>query len=118
MSSDPKYLYHYTTAEAALQIAQSGYIKGSTGPGDCALGPGGYFTSKPPQTSTQNLLINNYDSAARQHKRTDAQAYVRIPAHEVHAVDGRSHLGRDVFVVPGSHVDLPAGTKFGFRQGR
>lgn len=113
----PKYLYHYTTQSAAKQIANSGYIKASTAPSDAALGQGGYFTSKPPQTSTQNLLKNNYDGTAHQRKPSQTQAYVRIPADKVHAYDGRSQLKRDVFLVPGNRVVLPPGTKIATRQG-
>jgi hypothetical protein len=95
----PKYLYHYTTKTAAKQIASSGYIKASTGPNNTAIGKGGYFTSKPPQTSTQNLLRNNYDGAASQHRSSDTNAYVRIPANKVAAIDGRSQLNRDVYLL-------------------
>lgn len=114
--SEPKYLYHYTTKTAAKQIASSGYIKASTGPSDCALGKGAYFTQKPPNTSTKNLLRNNYDGGASQHRSSDTNAYVRIPANKVKAVDGRSQLNRNVFVVPGKRVVLPTGTKMGTRR--
>lgn len=115
-SAKPKYLYHYTTKTAAKQIASSGYIKGSTSPGDAALGPGGYFTSKPPQTSTKNLLQNNYDGGAHLHRPSQTNAYVRIPAAKVSVVDGRSTLKRDVFLVPGKRVNLPPGTKVATRR--
>lgn len=39
-TSSPKYLYHYTDTSSLNKIADSGRIKGSTGPGDCALGEG------------------------------------------------------------------------------
>eukprot|EP00964_Phaeocystis_antarctica_P053011 scaffold31072_cov60-Phaeocystis_antarctica.AAC.5 len=36
----PKYLYHYTDSNSLNKISDSGHIKSSAGPGDCALGPG------------------------------------------------------------------------------
>jgi hypothetical protein len=39
-TSSPKYFYHYTDSTSLKKIADSGYIKRSTGPGDCALGRG------------------------------------------------------------------------------
>lgn len=54
--------------------------------------------------------------AASQHRSSDTNAYVRIPANKVKAVDGRSQLNRNVFVVPGKRVVLPTGTKMGTRR--
>ena len=39
-TSAPKYLYHYTDSSSLNKISDSGRIKSSTGPGDCALGRG------------------------------------------------------------------------------
>ena len=39
-TSTPKYLYHYTDSSSLHKISDSGRIKSSTGPGDCALGEG------------------------------------------------------------------------------
>lgn len=119
MPDKPKHLYHYTSVKAAKAIAQTGYIKASTNvKHDAALGVGAYFTSKPPQTSTHNLFVNNY-GAVGHHKPSDAKAYVRIPANEVSARNGKNSLdGRDVYLVPGRAVPLPTGSKIGIRQGR
>ena len=100
-TSSPKYLYHYTSSSSLDAIESSGKIKRSTGPGDCALGEGVYFTAKPPRSSTANLLSNNYDGAATSHGRSQVESYVRVDADRVNYRSGRSDLGRDVFVVPG-----------------
>merc|ERR1712046_178301 len=98
------------------KIKKDGTLLGSTGPDDCALGPGAYFTSLPPQTSTEHLIENNWDGAAggNAHK---VESYIRINAHKVPVIDGRDHLHRDVFVVPERSVDLKdAGAKVGNRK--
>ena len=101
----PKYLYHYTDSDSAGKIANSGRLKASTGPGDCALGQGVYMTAKPPKSSTSALLSNNYDGAAQSYGKDKVQSYVRVDADRVGAISGRRKLGRDVFVVPGD-LDL------------
>ena len=115
--SDPKYFYHYTSHASAQAIMSSGQLHASTDPRDCKLGQGVYFTSKPPQTSNDHLLYNNYDGSARHHT-AKVESFIRVDASKVGAyVDGRDRLrGRDVFMVPGN-VDLNgAGVKTGDRK--
>mmetsp|Transcript_93196 Transcript_93196/g.240841 ORF Transcript_93196/g.240841 Transcript_93196/m.240841 type:complete len:187 (+) Transcript_93196:68-628(+) len=102
----PKYLYHYTTADSAASIRDSGYMRGSRGPSDAALGEGTYLTAKPPRSSTESLLKNNYDSGAHAVDASRVEAYVRVDAERVRAVSGRADLGRDVWVVPGKQLGL------------
>lgn len=116
-SDRPKYLYHYTNDESARKIEQSGRIRASAGPGDCALGEGVYMTAKPPRTSSSSLLQNNYDGAGSAGKADLVEAYVRVDADLVRHSGGRGkqELGRNVFVVPGD-VDLAdAGAYIGKR---
>ena len=81
-----------------------------------ALGPGVYFTSKPPQSSNSTLLTNNYDGAASSNAHKVA-AYVRIDADKVNYRSGKDELGRDVYVVPGNGVDLTdKGAVGGYRK--
>jgi hypothetical protein len=112
-----KFLYHYTDASSAKAIVKSGYLNGSKGPGDCALGEGTYFTSKPPQTTTNHLLTNNYTTDSK-HFYPKTQAFIRVDKSKVAAMDGSKRLGgRDVFVVRGDRVDLAkAGAKVGERK--
>lgn len=114
-TSSPKYLYHYTDSSSAAKIASSGSIHRSTGPGDCALGEGVYMTAKPPKSSTESLLSNNYDGAASSHGAGKVGSYVRVDADRVNAVSGRDTLGRDVFVVPGNVNLSRSGARFGER---
>ena len=114
----PKYLYHYTNDESARMIEQSGRIRASAGPGDCALGEGVYMTAKPPRTSTDSLLENNYAGAGRAGQKADrADAYVRVDADQVRHSGGRGkrELGRNVFVVPGDLDLAGAGAYIGKR---
>ena len=114
--SEPKYLYHYTDSSSVQKIAESGYLAPSTGPGDCALGTGVYFTSKPPQSSNSTLLSNNYDGAAK-YNADKVAAYIRVDADKVNYKSGQDKLGRDVYVVPGSGVNLSgAGAQGGYRK--
>eukprot|EP01064_Diplonema_japonicum_P035090 TRINITY_DN74_c0_g4_i1.p1 TRINITY_DN74_c0_g4~~TRINITY_DN74_c0_g4_i1.p1 ORF type:complete len:138 (+),score=35.74 TRINITY_DN74_c0_g4_i1:48-416(+) len=96
----PKYLYHYTDKESATKIKATGTIKQSEGPGDCVLGKGTYFTSKPPSTQDSALLANNYDGHAK--KSEKVESFVKVKADKIPGlVDGRDKLGRDVFKAPG-----------------
>eukprot|EP01059_Diplonema_ambulator_P029740 TRINITY_DN49499_c0_g1_i1.p1 TRINITY_DN49499_c0_g1~~TRINITY_DN49499_c0_g1_i1.p1 ORF type:complete len:139 (+),score=34.33 TRINITY_DN49499_c0_g1_i1:45-419(+) len=96
----PKYLYHYTDKASAEQIKATGVIKKSTGPGDCALGHGTYFTSKPPSTTNKGLLSNNYDGRSKGPDKVES--FVKVKADKIPGlVDGRQKLGRDVFKAPG-----------------
>ena len=116
-AATPKHLYHYTDASGAKAIAKSGHLRASKRiNGDCALGEGTYFTSKPPQTSTHNLLTNNYGRETRANM-PKAQAYVRVDAASVKAKSGCKQLGRDVYVVPGNGVSLASvSAKIGQRK--
>ena len=63
-----------------------------------ALGPGTYFTSKPPQCADMTLLANNYDGAT--HDSAKVESYVKIatagiPSDVVRSMPG----GRDVHCV-------------------
>ena len=81
LMSTPRNLYHYTSKESLQAIKDSNTLYGSSGPGDCALGEGVYFTSKPPQTGNTNLLKNNYDDGGSRHLPTDrVQSYIRFDA--------------------------------------
>mmetsp|Transcript_30477 Transcript_30477/g.89788 ORF Transcript_30477/g.89788 Transcript_30477/m.89788 type:complete len:117 (-) Transcript_30477:861-1211(-) len=113
----PKHLYHYTDKDSIHKIATSGELRPSTDTrSDCALGPGVYFTSKPPQSSNSTLLTNNYDGAASSNAHKVA-AYVRIDADKVNYRSGKDELGRDVYVVPGNGVDLTdKGAVGGYRK--
>jgi hypothetical protein len=104
-SDSPKDLYHYTTAENAEKIRESGKIVGSKEPGDCALGEGVYLTSRAPNCSNHTLNHNNWDGAGDHIPPNRTEAYVKIPAHAVNAYNGRRDLGRDVWVKPGD-LDL------------
>ena len=114
-TSQPKYLYHYTSSSSLDQIESSGKLKKSTGPGDCALGQGVYFTAKPPRSSTNSLLNNNYDGAAGAYGSSHVESYVRVDADKVNYKSGRSDLNRDVFVVPGNVNLNKAGGTTGHR---
>ena len=115
-TSTPKYLYHYTDTASLDNIASSGVIKRSTGPGDCALGEGVYMTAKPPRSSTASLLNNNYDGAAAHVDRSKVDAYVRVDNDRVGAISGRDQLGRDVFVARGDLELSSAGASVGLRR--
>jgi len=112
-TDSPKYLYHYTDSSSASKIQDSGTIRSSTHSSDCALGRGVYLTAKPPRTSTNNLLDNNYAGAAGTRGADKVQSYVRVDADRVAgAVDnGRGSLGRDVFVHRGDLNLSAAGAK-------
>ena len=113
-----KYLYHYTDKESAKKIQQSGVLRPSRlRNGDCALGEGVYFTSKPPQCTSDNLMKNNYGGASSA-RRPKTQAYVRVEKDRVCARNGGKDLGRDVYVVHTTR-DLKlgkAGVKMGERK--
>lgn len=98
-TTDPKYLYHYTTPEAADSIAESGRLEPSSGG---LAGPGMYCTAKPPRSSTANLLQNNYGSATAR-DASFVQHYARIDTDTLDA----EHVGddRNVWLVNGP-VDL------------
>jgi hypothetical protein len=114
-TSSPKYLYHYTDSSSAGKIERSGRIHASSGPGDCALGEGTYFTAKPPRTSSDQLLSNNYDGASSSYDMSRVESYVRVDADRLPHRSGREDLGRDVFVVPGSVKLSSAGGVVGHR---
>ena len=111
-TSTPKYLYHYTDGDSLGKIADSGRVKPSSGPGDCALGSGAYFTAKPPRSSTGGLLQNNYNGGG---DASRVEGYVRVDTDRVNARSGRDELGRDVFVVPGGVNLSKANAKLGYR---
>lgn len=113
-TDSPKHLYHYTSASSADKIQSSGYINPSTGPADCRLGEGAYFTAKQPRSSDAGLLANNYGRSTSS-RADDTRAYVRVDTAQVQAINGRAELGRDVWAVPGG-VDLSsANAKYGTR---
>ena len=114
-TSSPKYLYHYTDSSSLDAIERSGKLKRSSGPGDCALGEGVYFTAKPPRSSSSSLLANNYDGAAPHTSSSRVESYVRVDASKVDYTSGRDRLGRDVFVVPGDVKLRKAGAYLGDR---
>ena len=115
--SKGKYYYHYTDSKSAEKIIDSGYIKASTDCStDCSLGQGVYFTTKPPQSSTETLKQNNYDGAKDYIPDSKTQVYFRIPADQVQAEDGSSRLDRDVLVVPQAKVHLDNVDKIGYRK--
>ena len=138
-TSSPKYLYHYTDSSSLNKISDSGRIKSSTGPGDCALGRGvcahgmtqtlwlrslgitshlprvADMTAKPPRSSDSALLHNNYDGAASSVGSSKVRSFVRVDADKVGAVNGRDSLGRDVFVVPGGVNLGKSSAKLGYR---
>lgn len=112
-SDNPRHLYHYTDRESAQQIQEFGKISASCGPGDCALGPGVYATSKAPNCSSETLTKNNWNSSS---KTTRTEAYIRLDANKVTAQSGMDELGRNVWKVPGD-VDLKsANAKVGYRR--
>ena len=98
-TTDPKYLYHYTTPQAASSIAESSQITGSS---VGLAGSGTYLTAKPPRTRTNDLLQNNYASTTVCDSSYVDQ-YVRVEADDL----GARHVGedRDVWRVNGN-VDL------------
>ena len=114
----PKYLYHYTDANALGKIAESGQLNPSLAASgrDAALGSGVYFTSMPPQSGNSRLLNNNYDSARVNPNKVEA--YIRVPADQVAARSGSDVLGRSVYVVPTTQpLDLHGtGAVGGFRK--
>jgi hypothetical protein len=116
-TSSPKYLYHYTDSTSLKSIQSSGRLNRSTGPGDCALGEGVYFTAKTPRSSSSTLLSNNY-GASSSYDASRVSSYVRVDADRLDYRSGRNELGRNVFVVPGD-VELckvGAHTRFGNRS--
>ena len=61
-----KYFWHYTDAEGAKGIMNSGSIRPSTDSTyDATYGKGHYFTDKGPSNKSKELLANNYDSQDR-----------------------------------------------------
>lgn len=108
-TTDPKYLYHYTTDTAAASIAESGSIMES--PSGLA-GAGTYLTAKPPRTRTDALLENNYGSATSRNASYVNQ-YARVAADNLSA----THVGsdRDVWLVNGD-VDLSSHNGFVARR--
>ena len=74
------------------------------------------MTAKPPRSSTETLLNNNYDGAASSYGSSKVQSYVRVDADRVGAISGRKELGRDVFLVPGDLALGNVGAKFGQRD--
>ena len=96
----PKHLYHYTSGASLAQIQDSGVIRASRGPGDCALGVGVYATALPPRTNNASLVANNW-GARKSASTSKVDAYVRIDADRVDYTSGRDALGRNVFKVHG-----------------
>lgn len=93
------YLYHYTDKKGADEIAKSGVLKPSLGPGDEAFGAGQYFTSKPPQTKTNDLLKNNWDGLQASAKKVEY--VVEIPKTSLPKAEERGKPAqRDVWVNP------------------
>lgn len=101
-TTEPKYLYHYTTPEAAASISASGILQASS---DGLAGPGTYWTAKPPRSSTTNLLTNNYASASARDP-SHVHSYVRMENDNGQDL-AAMHVGgqRDVWKINGS-VDL------------
>jgi len=56
--------FHYTTEEAAQNIARSGVILKSSRYDDAAFGSGVYFTKIPPSRPQHEIALNNYDGSA------------------------------------------------------
>jgi hypothetical protein len=112
-SSNPKYLYHYTTDSSASAIKSSGRINASRGPGDCSLGEGVYLTGKAPKCRSDNLLSNNYGGSTSSKSRVES--YVRVDADKVGARSGQDQLGRNVWVVDGDLHLKNANAKVGQR---
>jgi hypothetical protein len=116
-TTDPKYLYHYTTDDAAAQIDASGHIAQSdTG----MAGAGTYLTAKPPRTRTDALLHNNYASSTSRNSSYVDQ-YVRVD-HTDHLAAIHVGRDRDVWKVNGN-VDLSShngfvATRSGKKRGR
>ena len=103
-TTDPKYLYHYTTSDAAASIEASGCIQGSQGGW---AGSGTYLTAKPPRSSTSNLLANNYGSATAR-DASYVSDYVRLNTDTLSA----SYVGdgRDVWKANGDvHLEEHGG---------
>ena len=98
----PKYLYHYTSPAGLAAIRDSGVIKASRGPGDCALGAGVYATALPPRTNDAALVANNW-GPQKSASTAKVEACVRIDADRLGGyTNGRAELGgRDVFRIPG-----------------
>ena len=115
----PRYLFHYTTSNAAAQIFESGKLLPSLREeaGDDAMeGDGVYFTSLPPWAPYDVILDNNYDGANRRRRYNESrtEAYVRIETWElrpdVEVVRANVQQNRtgpmkgkvpDVYIVPG-----------------
>ena len=95
-------LYHYTSTQGCLGILKDSIIYYSTDlQNDAVLGRGVYFTSLPPDTSTERLLHNNWDLS-------DSQAEGRIHCLEYCIEVNSAHLSgakncggsRDIWVYP------------------
>jgi len=85
----PRYLFHYTTSNAAAQIFESGKLLPSLreeAGDDATEGDGVYFTSLPPWAPCDVILDNNYDGANRRRRYNESrvEAYVRIKTWELH----------------------------------
>ena len=72
------------------------------------------MTAKPPRSSTDALLQNNYASAASKHSGK-VGAYVRVDADRVGATMGDLPGGRNVHMAPGDLNLHNTGAKFGYR---
>ncbi|KAJ8613106.1 hypothetical protein CTAYLR_004780 [Chrysophaeum taylorii] len=114
-SDSPVYLYHYTDPGSAAKIENSGMIKASS---DGALGSGTYLTAKPPRTSSDRLMTNNYDGAASTRDASKVDSYVRVDAARVQAENGRAATSRDVWKVDGDVKLADAGAKIGSRSNK
>ena len=95
-TNNPKYLYHYTTGDAATSIGNGGgTIRASSSGLD---GSGTYLTAKPPRCNTETLLNNNYGTTKG--RGSNVQNYIRMDADSLDARRVTSTT-RDVWKVNG-----------------
>ncbi|CAB9507632.1 expressed unknown protein [Seminavis robusta] len=96
-TDDPKYLYHYTTPQAAESIAKNGKIQASsTG----LAGSGTYLTAKPPRCPVTPILFwKTITLPWPVDHPSYVDNYVRVDADDLYA----RHVGgdRDVWKVDG-----------------
>lgn len=104
-SNQPQKLYHYTDANGANGILESGRIRGSRSEvADASYGNGVYLTSKPPHHGKDTILANNYGNEAKC-EQGKADYYVAIDRqHLAGAKNISGQAGRDVWV---HHRDIP-----------
>lgn len=96
-TNNPKYLFHYTTNDAAASIGNGGgTIRASSSGLD---GSGTYLTAKPPRCNTDTLLNNNYGTTTG--RGSNVQNYVRLNADSLDAQRVTSAGPRDVWKVNG-----------------